>query len=160
MWQAAVSANREDIKQPPEPGMHHRTRHYEELVCTLKPEARVATWSGSNQASPGMVFTHGEKRGGVVIVLAGVPSWALAGGLACAIAPRGANAAAPASPPYRRRARAARRLLSAWVAAETVGSNRRRVTRRQARRHPSAAGLFFRGRQIRAARQLPGGAVA
>jgi antirestriction protein ArdC len=42
----------------------------------------------------------------------------------------------------------------------TAGSNRRRVTRRQARRHPSAAGLFFRGRQIRAARQLPGGAVA
>ena len=31
---------------------------------------------------------------------------------------------------------------------------------RQARRHPSAAGLFFQGRQIRAARQLPGGAVA
>jgi hypothetical protein len=33
-----------------------------------------------------------------VIVLAGVPSWALAGGLAYADAPRGANAAAPASP--------------------------------------------------------------
>jgi hypothetical protein len=32
-----------------------------------------------------------------VIVLAGVPSWALAGGLARADAPRGANAAAPAS---------------------------------------------------------------
>ena len=33
-----------------------------------------------------------------MIVLAGVPSWALAFWLACAIAPRGANAAAPASP--------------------------------------------------------------
>jgi Serine acetyltransferase, N-terminal len=44
--------------------------------------------------------------------------------------------------------------------ADPQGSNRRRVTRRQARRHLSAAGLFFRGRQIRAARQLPGGAVA
>jgi hypothetical protein len=42
MRQPTISADREDIKQPPEPGMRHRTPHYEKLVCTLKPEARLA----------------------------------------------------------------------------------------------------------------------
>jgi hypothetical protein len=42
MRQPTISTDREDIKQPPEAGMRHRTPHYEELVCTLKPEARVA----------------------------------------------------------------------------------------------------------------------
>jgi hypothetical protein len=40
--QRAVSADREQIKQPPEPGMRHGRTHYEQLVYPLKPEARRA----------------------------------------------------------------------------------------------------------------------
>ena len=38
--QPAVSANREQIKQPPQPGRRHRSPHYEQLVYPFKPEAR------------------------------------------------------------------------------------------------------------------------
>jgi hypothetical protein len=40
--QPAVSADREQIKQPPQPRRRHRSTHYEQLVYPLKPEARLA----------------------------------------------------------------------------------------------------------------------
>jgi hypothetical protein len=37
-----MSADREQIKQPPQPEMRHGRTHYEQLVYPLKPEARRA----------------------------------------------------------------------------------------------------------------------